>query len=770
MMFSLFPSVKSSKGQLCTDELFLRTINSKEVINLCVKIAKEEDHDKQNILKKDLPVVTWMAFFGDNARKIENATPSGLVMVDIDGVENPEAVWNQIKERDPQQLGILIAHKTPSTHGLRIVFRNQEGLDSVVANLEWFANQFPSINIDKVCKDLSRSSFLVPGSYFYYTDMSIFKDMWPVYIKEGGAPSSNDSVESENEAHSLGTQDDLGTYEKYGVKWFVVNRLTDLFGNVGEPFTDADLKYGDTDIREIALKWLNLNGGIPQKGSRNSTLFALACNLRYLCEFSADMLLACMPALLPRREVISIVEGAIKRDRIVGIPKSMREAIAFLKESKAEADTDWVDNVFNHLQSPTDIMPTEALPPIFRQFVGCAPTDFRKATIVALLPMLGTLGSRLRARYLDGKMHSPSFQCEIEAPMASGKSFTRDIFDNVMKDVLEQDAVWREKEAIYEDKLRKAKNAKEQPEKESYPIRLLGSKVSIAALLDRIAYAKGLHVMSFDEEVRNVIDSMKAGGFGDIRALLRNAFDNSIFGQEYKSENSSKRLVAIMYNTLHCGTPAEYRKLYNNAEDGTITRVVFCELPDQSYKKMPVFKKLTYWQQKDIDKAIKRLSEISMKGDKVQPEYELTNFNFVNEWADAWLEKMRKLAMKFEDLSLDTFRKRAAVVGFRSAMLAWFLYDKDTEINRKKTIEFAEMNAEHMLVTLMQRYSVVEMSNTILYKQVWNRLGKVFTNDEAKKIVEDLNVKSPWRMILFRWKQKNLIENIEENKYRKKVK
>lgn len=767
MIFCIFKSATANKGQVCTDENFLRTINSKEVINLCKKIAAEEDHDKQNILKKDLPVVTWMASFGEKTRAKANAIPSGLVMVDIDGVKNPEEVWNLIKERDPKQLGILIAHKTPSTHGLRIVFMNREGMDSVVANLEWFSSLFPDIQIDKVCKDLSRCSFLVPGSYFYYTDMNIFKEMCPIYIKKGGSASVD---EDGAEAHTLGTMDDLGTYEKYGQKWFVVKRLTDLFGTAGEPFTDADLKYGDSDIRELALKWLNLNGGIPQKGSRNSTLFALACNLRYLCEFSADMLLACMPALLPRQEVITIVQGAIKRDRIVGIPKSMREAIAYLKESKAVADSEWVDSVYNHLQSPTDIMATEALPPIFRQFVGSAPTDFRKATIVALLPMLGTLGSRLRARYLDGKMHSPSFQCEIEAPMASGKSFTRDIFDNVMRNVIVQDQIWREKEAIYEDKLRRAKNAKEQPEKETYPIRLLGSKVSIAALLDRIAYAKGLHVMSFDEEVRNVIDSMKAGGFGDIRALLRNAFDNSIFGQEYKSENSSKRLVAVMYNTLHCGTPAEYRKLYNNAEDGTITRVVFCELPDQRYKKMPVFKKLTYWQQKDIDKAVKRLSEISMIGEKIQPEHELTNFNFVNEWADRWLEEMRKLAMKFEDLSLDTFRKRAAVVGFRAAMIAWFLYAKDTEINRKKTVEFAEMIAEHMLVTLMLRYSIVEMSNTILYKQVWNRLGKEFTFDDVKEVCSAQGVKSKPNLVVFRWKEKNLIENIEENKYRKKVK
>lgn len=769
MIFSIFDSVKAKHGSLCTDEIFLRTINSEKVISLCKKIAAEEDHDRQNILKKDLPVVTWMSFFGDKSRAIENATPSGLYMMDIDGVADPEAVWERIKQKDPVELGILIAHKTPSTHGLRIVAKNREGLDSVVANQEWFARNFPDLEFDKVVKDLSRASYLVPGSYFYYTDMNVFKEMCPVYIVKGGSASSEEADKSEAEAHTLGTQD-LGTYTKYGVEWFCVRRITDLFGKQGELFTDADLKYGDSDIREIALKWLSMNGGLPERGSRNSTLFALACNLRYLCEFSSDMLLACLPALLPRAEVSSIVAGAIKRERIVGIPKSIREAIALLREDKRSEGEEFEDNIFNHLQTVNDMMPTEKLPPIFRQFVGVAPIDFRKATVVTLLPMLGTLGSRLRARYLDGKMHSPSFQCEIEAPMASGKSFTRDIFEKVMGPLFKHEIELRAKEAAYDEKVKAAKNAKEQPKVETYPIRILGTRLSISALMERMYNAKGCHVFSFDEEVRNVLDSVKAGGYGDIRALLRCAFDNSNFGQEYRSEGSSKRYLPVMYNTLHCGTPAEYRKLYNNAEDGTITRILFIELPDQSFKKMPVFKKLTYWQDRDVQKALEKLSSTTMVNDVVQPEKYLENFEFMNDWADKWLERMRQLSLKFENLSLDTYRKRAAVVGFRAGMLAWFLFGKDSPINRQKTVEFAEMVAEQMCVTLMQRYEIVEMSNTIWYKQIWNRLNKEFTYDDLKTVVQDTKCKSQPKLIILRWKEKNQITKIGENRFLKKIK
>ena len=768
MIFDCFPLVNSAKGTVCTEEKFMQLINDEKVIEWCKKIAAEDDHDKQGEMKKaHLPVITWQASYMGKSRAIKNAVPSGLYILDIDGIEDPAKTWLMIDKFGLSQLGVVAAHKTPSTHGLRIVARNQDGLETIVQNQEWFASHFPDIKFDKCVKDLARSSFVVPFSYFYFIDNDVFEEMWPVYIKEGGQSSDDSSEESSQADSTPGTQD-LGTYDWHNLKWFVVQKKSDLFGDKGELLTEEDLKYQELDLRQIVLKWFDLHGGQPQRGSRNTTLFSLFCSLRYICDFSQDVMLACTPAsILPRAEVCELIKNASKRERIVGVPKDIREAIAALRDLKKEIEDDEQETVFSLLQSPTDLLAVETLPPVFKQFAQIAPPDFRKASVVALLPLLGTLGSRLRAVYVDGVVQTPSFQCEIEAPMASGKSFARRIYNNVMQKVMEKDAVYREKEAAYEEKVRLAKNQKEQPEKESYPIRLLGSKVSIAALLDRMANAHGLHLLSFDEEVRNVLDSMRSGTYGDIRALLRCAFDNAMYGQDYKSDSSSKRMVAIFYNTLHCGTPAEYRKLYNNAEDGTITRILFADIPDQKFKKMPVFKELTYFQQKEIDKAVKRLSEVSMIGETVQPAFELTGFDFMREWADKWQEDMRQLAIRFNDINLDTYRRRAAVVGFRAGMLAWFLFGKDNDINRKRTCSFAQMIAEQMVVTLMQRFQVQEVSNVIEYKYVWNKLNETFTMQDVEDAAIACNSKAPARQIVYRWRQKNLIEKIDPKTYKK---
>lgn len=770
MIFDSFSSVRAQEGVTLTQEKFMYLINDEQVIALCKKIAAEPDHDKQGELKKNLPIITWMASFAGKSRAIKNAVPSGLCMLDIDGIEDPAKMWQTIAAKGVESLGIVIAHKTPSAHGLRIVFVNREGFDTIVQNQEWFAAQFPEIKFDTCVKDLARSSFVVPFSYFYFIENKVFTEMWPVYIKEGGKSSDTSSDESSDADSTLGTQD-LGTYEWHNVKWFNVQKKSDLFDDKGELFTEADLRYEDLDLRAVVLKWFDLHGGQPQKGSRNTTLFTLFCGLRYICEFSQDIMLACTPAhILPRAEVCELIRNASKRDRIVGVPKDIREAIAALRDLKHDIELDDNETVFSHLQRTSDLLSVDALPPIFKQFVQIAPPDFRKATVVALLPMLGTLGSRLRAVYVDGMVQTPSFQCEIEAPMASGKSFARRIFDNVMKGVLEADAVYREKESVYDEKVRMAKNAKEQPEKECYPIRLLGSKVSIGALLDRMANAHGLHVFSFDEEVRNVLDSMRAGAYGDIRAMLRCAFDNAIYGQDYKSDGSSKRMIKVFYNTLHCGTPAEYRKLYNNAEDGTITRILFADIPDQKFKKMPIFKSLSYFQQRDINRYVKKLSDTSMIGENIQPEYELKGFDFMRKWADDWQEDMRLLALKFDDINLDTFRRRAAVVGFRAGMIAWFLFGKDTEVTRARTISFAQMIAEQMCVTLMQRFKIAETSNVIDYKYVWNKVKDEFTLQDVTDAATACNCKTQARQIIYKWRSKELIVKTSPKTFKKQMK
>ena len=78
------------------------------------------------------------------------------------------------------------------------------------------------------------------------------------------------------------------------------------------------------------------------------------------------------------------------------------------------------------------IMPTN-LPVPFIDIIMGVPDRHQDATLLLLLSMFGALISKVRAKYLDGKMHSPSLQVIIEGKSSSGKSVFSTIYQTLFQ-------------------------------------------------------------------------------------------------------------------------------------------------------------------------------------------------------------------------------------------------------------------------------------------------------------------------------------------------
>jgi hypothetical protein len=84
-------------------------------------------------LKRKLPAFIFQAMFDDTESKKGKAGAwrkqaatrlTGLVVMDIDHVENPREVHGEwLKVHDFKKLGIFLIYITPSGHGLKIVFK-----------------------------------------------------------------------------------------------------------------------------------------------------------------------------------------------------------------------------------------------------------------------------------------------------------------------------------------------------------------------------------------------------------------------------------------------------------------------------------------------------------------------------------------------------------------------------------------------------------------------------------------------------------------------
>ena len=749
--FSIFKSVKASKGEDCTYEKYLEVATSQELKDLCDQIAAETDKEKRAELKKKLPIITWQAAF-DGKRLNREAKPSGLFMLDVDHVDDPYELYKTKIASRCKELGIVYVGKTASTKGLRIVAECRTELFTLEECQRWLASNL-KIEYDGVCKDFARSSFMVHDSYTYYMNAG---EIWKEYV-DGTTLYNVDGPQFVQ--HFDNDEKDLQPATPSEQPAEPVDQREGLFG--------APTEYKGVPYERIIKQWFFSTGGEPTSGERNPRLYQLALRLRYITDFNEATMLKIMPDYgLPKTEIKEIVRHALSATRASRIPQDLQDALDLIdKQIKLGADIDNEDD--DELITRTDDIPK--LPPVFRQWCEVSPEDFKKAVVLCQLPILGALGSRLRAEYLDGQMHSPTFQVSLEAPQASGKSFLSRLIDCELAQMKEADEKARADEREYAEKMSKLKmlnvkmkkgEAEDVPEKPHPIVRYVPATMSITKLLMRMQDAQGLHLFAFSPEIDTVLKAFKRG-FSSFSDALRVSFDNGEYGQDYASDQSFSGMVRLYYNALFSGTPKAMCRFYPDVEDGLVSRVLFCTLPDQFGKPMPKWGTFTAEQQRILDIGLVRLNEISLQGDEVQPLH-VMKMGWLNKELEKWLVEQQAEALRHDDRTRDIFCRRAAVVGFRAGMLGWFLWGEvNTPTVRRQVSRFALWVANCMLNQHLLRFNIQGThSNVNQWENIYEALPQEFTREELQQALNRENVGTKAKMVIYKWKLLGTIETV----------
>ena len=705
--------------------------------------------------KKRLPAVMWQASFNGKARKNENAIPSGLYMLDLDHLEGNTAQIASTFMSKVNECGIMLIHTTPSGHGLRVVARMMaaQGFSTIGEYQLWLAAQlgFAPEQVDTATHDLARMSFVPPENYVHFMDGRIFTMEPECTIKPQNNVASSPVV---------------------------VKSTTDMADTtaVPSPSDSATLQthYQGIPLTEIAKRLIeNIFDTEICEGNRNSSLYKLARVFRYVCDFNPQVMAAAIPHYgLADSEVMEICRNTINTFRRTDMPPELREVIAELREEQAEEqdeDEANADEAHKNLSlSLADYQKNlPQLPPLFREFVRTCPPDFKAVQLVSMLPVVGALCTHIRSTYLDGNEQSPSFITVVTAPQASGKSFARNMYNSLTARIQAQDATNRAIEEAYRQELKKAKNAKEQPEDPRPCIRLLPPSVSVAKLLQRLDYAGGRHLLTFAEEIDTLTKSNRSGTWAQKSDIYRNAFDNAEYGQDYMSDASYSTITRVYYNLLVLGTPRAVGRFFNDVEDGLVSRVLFAEIPDQAGKRMPKFGKFTASAEKRVDGLVERLMEM-------KDHYDL---DYLNKAIDEWLEQRRLDYLRTQNMALEIFRRRAAVIGFRAGMVAAACYEAakfvDEEQNASRSVRrvksFALWVANYALTALLSRFGeqmeevqrdVTPRKRTV-YTDLFAELAATFTADDLRASVKRAGSRSPIRHIIYRWHQNGMIAKVE---------
>ena len=730
-----------------------------------IKLLDGKDPDELSRLKKHLPIITPHAcrFRGDGSRKSSNAVPSGLVMLDIDHIDDPRDFFSRWifpvlsnSEAVQQQSGltsnsaaIYFVAITPSGHGIRVI-AEREPEESIPAAQKRLAHYFALTEFDAVTKDLARASFLMPWSYVLYCEPSQLDFSTPE--KEAIVTAHFAQLEAQNNTITLSQEN-----KSQSPATTTASAASEL-PTTGEADTTD---YRGTPYADIVRELIFLLGGEPAMGERNQFYFTLVRYMRYICNFDPDMCVRVLPDFgLSLSERCSTAQSSVNRPRKGDIPDLLNRAITTASSASELPTTGEAELQQSDLSLPP-------LPRVLELICHRLPERFRPAMVIASLPILGALATRVRFQYLDKQEHSFSFMSCITAPAATGKSFIRKPVNLLLTPIDRQDEIERRKEEEYKDALRAAKNSKMQPTNPRACPRNNGINVSIAKLLQLLAYSEGKHLIGIGEEIDTLVKSERAGVWSQKSDIYRLGFDNAKYGQNYMSDNSFSANVPVYYNLLLTGTPGGMYRFFKDVEDGLVTRFCFAQLPDMFGSDIPAFENYTAAEEEEI-------IDIAETLDKAAGTIACSH---VGVRIRRWLNDKRELAIREDSRAIDTLRKRAAVIGYRAGMLAYLLNEC---VYTKEVGQFTSWVAEYVFQNQMElfgsKFEEVAQSqirvkeNRSQVVSLLQALPEQFTRAELMALRARNGQSTNVAMVISRWRSSGFITQTDKNTYKKTLK
>ena len=299
-------------------------------------------------------------------------------------------------------------------------------------------------------------------------------------------------------------------------------------------------------------------------------------------------------------------------------------------------------------------------------------------------------------------------------------------------------------------------------------------------------------MFTYAEEVDTFKKGSSSGG-ADKSDLFRCAWDNSEYGQSFRSNNTFKGKVTLYYNILLTGTPGAVKNYYNNVEDGMVQRISICEIENQQFAKFVSWKQLTNKQLEVIDRFIERCDansyveplKISLEeaeaqnttssnyDQKIKWRFKMRDRQEVDmDWLKPdimdWLEKERFDSSMAYDLAKDTFRRRTAVKGFRLALICMACWanvgKREKKVIRDFVLWFMDRDLEESLKMFGKRYNDLQnkVNSDGPRRQIalFNELPDTFTKMELINLCGEKGIKSNVRKIIYLWKEdKVIVEN-----------
>lgn len=612
MSFGISESVRSRAVQVCTPQLFHQAAQSSVVVKTCAEIedaleslrrgemSKDDYVALKTKLKAKLPILTPHATFKNGRRLNADAIPSGLSIYDKDHIPDPRGWWKtksqELKKNKPEVLEcILLVHVTPSLEGLRLVFVIPGKMNLADAQ-KWMSEQLGDKDYDSCVKDLARPSFIVPEDYILFmNEEELFKDREAATgsrengeLKGDGAWKAPERGLPDGRPEGAAAEGSTGAGSK--------KAAAEGSGGAAEGSTGAESgaaeskkapasypkEYQGVPYPVIIEKLIELLGGEPQHGSRNSFIFTLSCYLRYLCDDNAEWIKQVIPTFgEDRKRAFITVESACNRKQSFRMPSIVSKAVELVRNEKMNTlSANYDDSDFGDINNPESYfyhihqMP-EKLPKLIRLLISKTPEIYRPAVSQAIFPPLASHLCETRFRYLDNVEHEATISSILCAPTGSGKEAITQPINHIMADIRKRDAEQRERERLWKDECnRKGSNKDKRERPQGLVIQEVNIDMTNPAFVLRMKEAENHFLYSKLNEL-NLFDALKGKTNQHFR-IMELAFDLGNYGQDRVGTQSVTETIKVRFNWNACCTPKKCREYFKRVvTDGPISRISF---------------------------------------------------------------------------------------------------------------------------------------------------------------------------------------------------
>ena len=740
-------------------------IQSPRLKQLAERINAATDEEEQRKLKGYLPFrCPHYSRFRDNYRDREHIDPESFTWqtcVDIDDASLVEEANKRSEQLDieigGEWQGMMLHKDYSARRKLHIDIRLPLGMTVPEAQRAYC--KALGVAPDTSCFTPERFIYITPADYEIYR-----ADGWYQQLSEEEVAQRRKAYTDRGLSIDGRTED--GSYFDPGDDSPTPSPAAPAIVPTA-PVDESERKYPQDfkgiPYTSIICEYWRRTGGEPSEGERNKRLHQLAANLRAICDNNEEWLLEVMPRFgLSAQEMRGIIHSACKEPT-----KGSRLMDQIVNALEMGIPSDEVEDAEVVAEETGVKVNVKTLPIGLRESLVGVPVTMHMPVLCSVMPIAAAYADQVTVEYCDGNTHRLGLMSIIRGEQASNKSVCKNAVDIWKRQLDEEDSLARKREEEWKERKKGRKANEKAPEDPHVLIRVVPVTVSCSTLLKRFKNAQGHTIYSFGEELDTLRKTNGAGSWSSKYDIYRLSFDFGEWGQDYNSDAAESGVVNVAYNWTMLGTNGAMRKCFksDNIENGLSSRILVAEMPDASFSKMPKFGKRSAEDEARIQEAVTRLR--SFTG--------LVDVPRLRKAIETWVEEKRVEAAKDIDHVKDTYRKRAAVIGFRCGVIFHMLSGCARE--SKSCLDFALMMAEYCLSQQIKVFGEA-LRNEYVNAQdecqryganhsIFDQLAPTFTMDDIRALKRNFCGESAIRKIISRWYRDRWIDRIDKTHWTK---